>query len=119
MLNFILLAIAIVFNVAAQLLLRYGMKDLVLTTADGILNYMKTLVLNPLLWGSLLCYGLGFILYAAVLSKMEVSKAYPVASAGAILLTVIFSIIFIGESFSYTKIIGAIVCIAGIFLLLR
>lgn len=117
--NIILLSIAIVFNVAAQLLLRHGMKDLVLTTTDGLVNYVKTLALNPLLWGSLFCYGLGFVIYALVLNKMEVSKAYPVASAGAILLTVLFSILFIGESFSYTKLIGAAVCIAGIFLLLR
>jgi len=117
--NIIFLSIAIIFNVAAQLLLRYGMKDLVLSTASDILANVKMLALNPFLWGSLFCYGLGFMLYAIVLNKMEVSKAYPVASAGAILLTVIFSILFVGESYSQTKLIGAVVCIAGIFLLFR
>ncbi|MCK4796662.1 MAG: EamA family transporter, partial [Spirochaetes bacterium] len=104
----------------AQILLKIGMKGFDLVKSDlTVLDKIKRMVLDPLIISAVLCYGTGFILYAFVLSKMELSKAYPVASVAAISMIFIFSILFMNETFNIPKIIGLFLCCVGIFFIFR
>jgi multidrug transporter EmrE-like cation transporter len=115
----ILLLIGIIFNVLAQIALKNAMNGMDLLTKNTSLLYKsKNMLLNPLFLCAVTLYGLGFILYAVVLSKVELSKAYPIASVGAIILVSISSILFLNESITIYKTIGIGFCIAGIFLIL-
>ncbi len=115
----ILLFTGIVFNVMAQLLLKTGMKGLdIMQTNQSLIFKIKKFALNPFFWGSLFCYGIGFLIYSIVISKVELSKAYPVASVTAIILIFIISVIFVNESFNFQKAAGVTLCIAGILIIL-
>jgi spermidine export protein MdtJ len=73
-------------------------------------------VFQPFFLLSILAYGIGFGLYAISLSKLELSRAYPVSSIAAIVLITVLSMLLFNESLSVIKIIGLAVCIVGIIL---
>ncbi len=66
----------------------------------------------------MLFYGFSFILWFFVLSKMELSKAYPLISLGYV-LTLVMGVFFLNESMSVAKITGIAFIMIGVFLLTR
>jgi small multidrug resistance pump len=113
-----LLLVGIISNVLAQIALKNAMNGIeFLTGNNSLLHKIKNMLFNPLFICAISLYGLGFILYAVILSKIELSKAYPIASVGAIILVCIFSLIFMQETITIHKIIGLGLCIVGILLL--
>lgn len=116
----ILLFIAIILNISAQVILKIGMRDLSFVGLGlNTVDKMKILLINPFFWGSLTLYGVGFVIYAIVLSKMELSRAYPISSISAITIIFLISILSLNESFNLYKISGLIFCILGILFLFR
>ncbi|MCK4798003.1 MAG: transporter [Spirochaetes bacterium] len=115
----ILLFIGVLLNVLAQIILKIGMKKIDLSTYTNLLNKVKVVVINPFLLSSLFFYGVSFIVYSIVLTKMELSKAYPISSISAILFILIISVIFLTESLSIMKILGIVFCIIGIIFIFR
>lgn len=113
----VLLILGVLFNVSAQVLLKFGMKNF--SFLGTYFDIGKNLILNVYLWISIILYGTGFILYALVLSKFDLSKAYPVSSVLAIILTVFVSIAFMHEPISTTKIIGIFLCLLGVIVIFR
>ena len=116
----ILLFIGVVFNVLAQLSLKKGMNEIgTVEMKSGILFKIREMFLNPFFIFGIIFYGLGFLSYAIVLSKIELGKAFPVSSVSAIVLIFLLSVIFLNESLNITKIIGIIFCILGIIFIFR
>ena len=116
----ILLFAGVILNVIAQFLLKYGMNQVgLIETNKNILLKLRPVLLNPYFWGGVLFYGASFLVYSVVLSKLELSKAYPVSSVGAIILVVMVSILFLNESVTAAKIIGLILLIAGIIIVFK
>lgn len=120
MIYYILLFAGIGFNVIAQLMLKTASNGLrVLYSGQQLTHKIALLMYNPYFWGALACYGVGFVVYLIVLSHMEVSKAYPVSSVGAIILIYITSILILNESTGPAKTAGLVLCILGILLILK
>lgn len=120
MLYKILLFVGVGLNVLAQFLLKTGMKQIGLVEINSkIFNRLLTMLLNPYFIGGIFFYGMGFIIYSIVLSKVDLGKAYPVASASAIILIFLLSVVFFSETIDLVKIIGVILCISGIFFIFR
>ena len=116
----ILLFLGVLCNIIAQLFLKKGMKQIGLIEINqSIFEKIKFMFLNLNYLCGIFFYGIGFLVYSIVLSKIELSKAYPVASVAAIILISIISIIFLKEEFTIYKISGTLFCIAGIFLILK
>lgn len=102
----IFLVLAIVFNASASVLLKSA------TVPSRHAQWLAG-------GGSIVCYGLSFLTYYACLRTLPVSIAYPVITGGAILAIVIASTVFLGESLSGVKLLGATLVILGAMLLLR
>lgn len=85
---------------------------------EGFVGKAKTVVLNPFLLLSALCYVSGFVLYSIVLTKLELSRAYPVASVSTIVIILVVSALFLRESIGVQKMIGIALCLGGIVLIL-
>ena len=116
----LLLILGVGCNIVAQLLLKHGMKGLdIVFSGYTLLEKFKTMVLNFYFWAALLSYGAGFLLYAVVLSKINLNVAYPVASVLAIVVIYLISLVYFREPSSVTSITGVVLCIAGIILLLK
>lgn len=107
----IFLVLGTLFNVAAQLLLKHGMK-----TPDILADKTKFLF-NPFLWLAIIIYGLGFLFYAVALTKVELSRAYPFSSILAIILIFLASVLFMNESLTFLKGTGIILSLMGVILI--
>jgi multidrug transporter EmrE-like cation transporter len=112
--------ISILFSVAAQFSLKAGMTSADVRQSLALPFSWRTMFVVFGNW-NVLCgfflYGLGAIVWLAVLSKMDVSKAYPLVGLGFV-LTVIIGI-FVGEHANTSRIIGVALICAGIVMVGR
>lgn len=118
--NFILIVTSVLLNAVAQLFLKKGMLVIgnVDVTASAVLAMLPKVCTNIFVWGGFGCYTVSIILWLIVLSKVEVSYAYPFLSIGYIVAAV-FGWAVLGESMSAYKITGIAVICLGIVLLYR
>ena len=112
--NTLLIAIAsIALSVAAQFSLKAGM------SSDGVkdalaqpfsLRMVLTVLTDKFVMGGFALYGLGAIVWLAVLSKWDVSKAYPLVGLGFVFTLLIGWAI--GENIVLPRLVGvALICI--------
>lgn len=117
--NMVLIIISVLLNCSAQILMRKGM------LINGEVNDMQRLLLsipgmltNIFLWGAMLCYAISIVTWMVVLSKVEVSYAYPFLSIGYV-LSAVAGYLWFAESISLTRIFGIIVICIGVILISR
>jgi drug/metabolite transporter (DMT)-like permease len=115
--NTLLVAIvSVTFSVVAQFLLKAGMSG----------SHVKSVLEKPLSPYSLfeiltdrfvlagfLCYGLGAIIWLAVLSRWDVSKAYPLVGLGFVFTAALAFIA--GEHVTLSRAVGTGLIVAGVF----
>lgn len=116
--NIILILASVLLNCIAQLFIRKGMLIVGDTSIGNFMDNIVPMVTNLWLWGAMLCYGVSILLWMSVLSKVEVSFAYPFLSVGYILAAVA-GYFFFDENVSLTRIIGIGVICLGVFLISR
>ncbi len=107
-------------NAVAQLFLKTGMNAVgyFQFSSGNILSVLPRIVLNPFIVLGMVCYLLSIAIWLAVLSRVEVSFAYPFLSVGYVLVACL-GYFFFGENLSFNKILGiAIICV-GLFFLSR
>lgn len=107
------------FNAAANLLMKTGMKRAEyfdLATLQGII---KGLFLNGMLIGGGAMYvvSLGFYMFA--IKNVKLSIAYPVSVSCAMILVTALSSVLLKEEISARQIAGGAVILMGIFILTR
>lgn len=116
MLYYSLLLLGILFNVAAQILVKSAALKID-NTLESFGDKIKPILLNPSFIGALLLYGISFLVYTFVLTRLELSRAYPISSVGAIFLIFLFSILFFNEPLTPYKMFGFVFSSIGIVLL--
>lgn len=104
--------ISIALSVCAQFLLKHGVSSEIARSAlqsPFNLTSVRMLLMNfPLVAGFFL-YGVGAILWLAVLSRWDVSKAYPLVGLGFVLSAAIGLVM--GEAVSGPRLVGiALIC---------
>jgi len=115
-----LIMLDVALNVTGQLSLKHGMSKmgnfaLSLSTLPPVFVHAA---FNPYVILGLVCYGLGFLVWLVVLTKAEVSYAYPLISLGYV-FTAILARLLIGETVNLTRVAGILVICAGVFLVAR
>lgn len=110
----------VALNAAAQLFLRQGMRALgtFAVDASNLVAILPRVALNPWVLAGLACYVLSVGLWLVVLSRVEVSYAYPMVSVGYI-LTLILARIFFQEDVTLIRVAGVLVIMLGVFLVAR
>lgn len=83
-----------------------------------MITNLGVMVTNIWLWGAMICYALSILLWMAVLSKVEVSFAYPFLSIGYVVAAVV-GYYFFGESLSVIRIVGIVIICIGVYLISR
>jgi multidrug transporter EmrE-like cation transporter len=110
--------LSVLFNVGGQLVLKAAMRNLgEYGVSFGHQFLKKTLhvLLYPLTVAGLLLYGISAIFWLAALSKMELSKAYPMISLGYIAIFFLSAVLF-GESLSMVRFLGILLVGLGLLL---
>jgi multidrug transporter EmrE-like cation transporter len=91
---------------------------LTLIASVALIDLFRSAALSPPIWGGLALYGLSVALWIRVLSKLDLSVAYPFVGLG-FLMTMAFGAIFLAENVSLTRIMGTALVAVGCILVAR
>ncbi|MBD3337122.1 MAG: EamA family transporter [Candidatus Eisenbacteria bacterium] len=114
----LLLLIAILFTVAGELFLKHGMNRVGIVELERFLPTMGRVLRTPQIWAGFGLIGVGALFWLAVLSRVDLSFAYPMLSFGYVLV-LMFSALILREPVSPLRWLGAIVIVAGVYLISR
>ncbi|MBA5850439.1 EamA family transporter [Clostridium sp. cel8] len=114
-----LILISVFLGALGQVLVKYGAVNLDINFTlkyflPSVLNILKNI---PVVLG-IVSYGLSFLIWIKVLSKVDLSYAYPMVSIGYI-ITMLFSYFLFKENISFIRIIGVVFIIIGVILISR
>lgn len=115
-----LIVFGVLLNALAQLALKQGMRNIGhfdFRLANCIPVFL-TVAVNPYVLAGLACYVVSVAVWLLVLSRVEVSFAYPLLSIGYI-VTAFAGWIFFDESMGVTRWTGIIVICLGVWLITR
>ena len=116
--NILLILSSVALNALAQLFVRQGMLKIgsVSLKIGQMWNMCISFFSNLYLWGGMLCYAVSLVLWMVVLSKVNVSLAYPFSCVGFI-ITAILAYFFLNEPLTLQKCVGiAVICLGVIIL---
>jgi multidrug transporter EmrE-like cation transporter len=116
-----LILLSISLSATAQVLFKFGMSSVAVKQALAGGSPMQAAVavfLSAGVLGGLLLYGIGTVLWLGVLSRTEVSRAYPFVGLGFVLTALIGYFLF-GDALGPLRIAGIALVMAGIFLISR
>ena len=118
--SFSLIVTGVMFNVAAQLLIKAG------TNAVGHFEFAREnivpigwkLATEPHIVGAMACYAFGVVIWVLALSRVQVSIAYPLLSLGYVVNAVAAWYLF-NEAFNPAKVVGMGIIIFGVVIISR
>lgn len=115
-----LILVCITLNTIAQVALKIGMTALGVfdVSAASFVELAGKIFVSPLIVLGLGCYGFSAFLWMICLSRCDVSYAYALTSLGYV-LTAIVGYYCLGESLSFSRILGIGVILVGVFLVAR
>jgi drug/metabolite transporter (DMT)-like permease len=115
-----LVLFSVFLNTVAQLMLKQTMNHIgaFTFTLTNLFPIGMRIAFSPYFIAGMLCYVGSVLVWLCVLSRLEVSVAYPMASLGYI-STAIAAYWLLGEDLSFSRIIGIFVIIAGVYLVSR
>jgi multidrug transporter EmrE-like cation transporter len=110
----------VLLNALAQLSIKQGMRTIGPFSFDlnNLLRMATTIGFNPFILAGLVCYVVSVVLWILVLSRVEVSYAYPILSVGYI-LTAFAGWLLFNESMDLTRWVGIGVICFGVWLITR
>jgi multidrug transporter EmrE-like cation transporter len=119
--TYLILLASVLSTVAAQLCLKRGILSLgsLNVSVSSFLSLIPRIFQSIWLMGGLFLYGISFLLWLFVISKIKLNTAYPIATSLSFSLVVLFSWFFFKEHLLPIQILGIAVIIFGIFLLLK
>jgi drug/metabolite transporter (DMT)-like permease len=117
---FALIFVSVSLNALAQIVLRKAM------LVAGVLPPLMTkplafalaLASNGWLWAGMACYATSIGLWLSVLSRVQVSVAYPMLSMGYVIAAVLGAI-FLGEPVGAARMAGISLVCLGVFFIAR
>ena len=118
--SLLLIFVSVALNASAQLFLKQGTKALGLAASDVASG--GTVLLRaafcPWVWTGLAAYAVSVALWILVLSRVEVSYAYPMVSMGYVMAAVAAKLLW-DEQLSLVRILGIGIICLGVFLVSR
>jgi multidrug transporter EmrE-like cation transporter len=112
--------VSVLLNSAAQLAIKKGMSSVgrVSLTLRGVVDAAQVMATTWWLWAGMLCFVLSVLLWMFVLSRVDVSFAYPFNSIGYVLVT-LFGYLLFGEPIGALKALGiGVICIGVVLVAL-
>lgn len=113
-----LILLSVFMGAAGQILLKVGAN--ILGEFDFSLNTffhsIWVILKSPVIVIGLILFGLSFMLWVKVLTKSELSQAYPMVSLSYVIIGVLSPILF-NEQLTANKVIGMVTIVAGVFIL--
>ena len=118
--QFFVILITVFMSACAQLLLKLGMNKVEEKGGlleGGIMSLVQA-VFSPLVFSGIFVYGVSVLVWLWVLSKVDLSIAYPFVGVSFI-FTLLFGIFLLDESLNVYKIIGTLMIACGCFFIVK
>jgi len=115
--QWILILSAIFLNVCGHLFLKAGMNKIGAISLDHLFLSFTRIFSTPFVLLGLFSYVSSVAMYMVVLSRVDISYAYPLMMGLGYSMIVLFSWQIFGEPFSSFKWIGIALILIGVFLL--
>lgn len=113
----LLLLLAMVFNIFAQICLKHGIN---LLNLQGIsMSSLAKMAQSPYLWSGAIMYGVSFVFYIFALSRGELGRISPVSQALTTLGIVTISVLIFHEPITAGKVMGIVLLIAGTIIIFK
>ena len=110
------LVVAIVFNAGANIMLKAGMKNAGSIAENGIGGMVMRALSSVYVWAGLMAFGIAFVFYSVVLSKMKLSVAYPIMTSAGFAIVAVASWLMFQEDLTWHKLAGIAVIAVGIWI---
>lgn len=109
-----LILLTVTLSACAQLAFKLGVaKPLMAQALQGsIADALFAAMASPLIWSGLLIYGLSVAMWLWVLSKVDLSVAYPFVGV-SFLITMAFGALLLDESVTPLRIVGTLLIAGG------
>ncbi len=116
------LALAVVLNACANLLMKFGVKSINkssgIMSASNPISVVKTLMTSPIILIGLFCFATNVILYSYALQRFKVSLAYPImVGAGFAIIVLVARFSGLNERLVLSQWIGVGLIFAGVILI--
>jgi len=108
-----LAVLCVMLSAAAQLAMKVGMAP---PAGSGVGNTYLHALTSPWVWAGMGLYGLSAVAWLWVLSRLDVSLAYPLVSLGFV-LTMAAGVLWLGEPWSWQRAGGALLIVAGVLMM--
>jgi len=108
--------ISIFLGATGQFLFRWGMLQYGKVSVTNIWGQFWQILITPAILAGFLCFGLSSILWLVVISRWELSYAYPLVALGYV-LTIFYGVLILGEQLNLPKILALILILSGVSLL--
>jgi multidrug transporter EmrE-like cation transporter len=115
--TYLVLALAIILNALANILMKVAMLKQE-KTADIITIVTQSLT-NPVLLLGIFSFGLALVAYCFVLAKINLSIAYPLMTSLGFLIVILASWLFLDENITKIQVVGFTCIIAGVWMVAR
>lgn len=118
--NLIEILVSVFMGAIGQTVLKLGankLDNLSLSFRTIFKDIIHILMVPEILVG-LVLFGSSFLLWIKVLTKSDLSYAYPMVSLGYVLVALLSKFLF-NEPFTVNKVIGVVMIISGVFILNR
>ncbi|HDR06041.1 MAG TPA: small multidrug resistance protein [Candidatus Coatesbacteria bacterium] len=116
--TYLALALGIVFNAGANILMKVAMRGVGTLDSLGFGPYVRGMLSSGWLWGGVASFVTALVFYTYVLSKMNLSVAYPVFTSVGFAIVILFSSLSLKEAVGWWQVVGFVLIIAGVWLVL-
>lgn len=118
--NLLLIFIAVTFAVCTQLLLKHGMTKVgfIEFNIGSAYRQLSKAITSPFILLAFILFGISALSWLVVLSRVDLSFAYPMVATGYI-ITVFLSWLLFKESVPLIRIIGCLAIALGVILISR
>ncbi len=118
---YLLIFITLIGNVLGLLLVKRTVLDAgqAPREAGDIGPFLIKILINPVTWLAFLAVFIGVLAFWLALTKMELSRIYPVIGGLSYILVALFSVIIFKENVTLWGWLGVILISAGVILLFR
>ena len=115
-----LILLTVTLSACAQLALKLGVSkpQMINAMQIGIPDALVAAMTSPLIWLGLVIYGLSVAMWLWVLSKVDLSVAYPFVGV-SFLVTMAFGILLLNENVTPMRIAGTLLIAVGCILVGR
>lgn len=116
---YLIILIPILTATTAQILFKKGISEFgnLEFSVSGVFNLIPRILQSPWLLTGMFLFGISFLVYLFVISKLQLSVAYPIITSAGVILISLIAWVFFKEALSVLQIVGIAVIVFGIFLL--